>query len=97
MAVRRPGQDVELLAAIGTVTVPDEAEVLEDIEGPIDRGGRRGGVGGPAALHQLRPGEVAVDAGQDLDERPALGRPAHASGAQQLGHRVPGRCGKRCR
>ena len=48
------GQDVELLAAIGAMAVPDEPELLQDVERPIDRrrNGRR--VARAASLDELR-------------------------------------------
>ena len=35
MAVVRRWKDVELLAAVGAVTVADETQLLEDVEGPV--------------------------------------------------------------
>ena len=46
-------QDVELLAAIDPVVVAEIAEVLEDVERPVDRRRRRSRIDGPAALDQL--------------------------------------------
>ncbi len=84
------GQDMELLAAVRAVAVPDEADGLEDVERPVHgrRGRRR--VDGPAALDELSAGHVAVGPGQDVDERAPLGCPAEPAAAQQVVGLGPG-------
>ncbi len=37
VTVDRHGQDVELLSAIGSVAMAQQAELLENVERPIDR------------------------------------------------------------
>ncbi len=73
-------EDVELLAAIDAVVMAEIAEVLEDIEGPVDRRRRRRRIDRAAALDELRTGDVTGGPRQDVDKRPALGRPAEAAG-----------------
>jgi hypothetical protein len=56
------GQDVELLATVGAVAVPDQAQLLEDVERSIDGGWGGGRVDGPTALDELGPGDMSVRA-----------------------------------
>jgi len=81
---------VELLPAIGSMTVAHEPDLLEDIERAVD-GGRNGRwVDGATALDQLGAGNVPTRGGQDRDHRPALRRPAQSPIAQPLPHARPG-------
>ena len=81
---------VELLSAIGSMTVAHEPDLLEDVEGAVD-GGRNGGrVDGATALDQLDTGDVASRCSKDRDHRSALGRPAQSPIAQPLPHARPG-------
>ncbi len=68
--------DVEFLAPVRPVAVAENAQVLQDVQRPVD--GRRDGPGVhfPAALDELGSGDVTVRPRQDLDEGPTLGRPA---------------------
>lgn len=90
VAVLLKWPDVELLAAIGTVAMADQAELLEHIERPIHRGWDRGGVPRATALHELRAGDMPIGLSQDLDHRPALGSPAQAALTEAIAHGVPG-------
>ena len=78
------GQDVELLAPVGPVAVADQPELLEDVEGPVDRRRRRLRVDLAAALDELAAGDVPVRPRQDVDERPALRRPAQTALVEAL-------------
>ena len=89
VAVDGGRQDVELLAPVGAVAVAQQAELLEDVERPIHGRGDRPGVDRPAALDELGPRHVAIGLRQDLDERPALGRPAQAAGSQPVADVAP--------
>ena len=87
MRARR--EDVELLSAVGTVAVTHEAEAFEQIERAIHGRRSRPRISGPAALDELRAGDVPVRGGQDVDDRLALGRPAQAATAQHIADRLP--------
>ena len=91
VAVDRRRQDVELLAAVGAVAVAEQAELLEDVERPVDGRGDRARVDLAAALDELGAGHVAVGLRQDLDQRPALRRPAQAARAQPVADAGPAR------
>jgi len=62
VAVRRDGLDVEFLASVGAVAVPDQAQLLEDVEGPVHGRGDRRRIDLPAALNQLGARDVPVRA-----------------------------------
>lgn len=81
VAVLALGQDVELLPSVGAVGMTDEAELLEDVERPVHGRGDGPGVQRPAALDEIRAGDMAVGRRKDLDEGPPLRRPAQATGA----------------
>jgi hypothetical protein len=72
------GQDVELLATVGTVTVVEVAQLLEDIESPVD--GRRGGLGVPFStpFNDLTAGHVTVGGREDVQDQAPLRRPAQS-------------------
>jgi len=59
--------DVELLAPVAAVCVTDDAEVFEDAQGSVDRGGRRAGVDVPTSFDQFAAGDVTVSPGQDVE------------------------------
>ena len=84
------GQDVELLPTADPVTVTHEAKSLKDVQGPIHRGRRRGGIQFPAAFHELGAGDVPVGLGQDLDEGPPLRCPAQAPRSKAVMNGRPG-------
>lgn len=90
VAMVRRRKDMELLATIGAVTVPHQAELLEDVERAIDRRRDAGRVAGAAALHEIGAGDVAVGLGEHLDHRSSLRRPAQAAFAQAIADGVPG-------
>ena len=90
VAVHRVGQDVVLLAPVGAVTVADDPELLEHVEGPVHGGRDRGRVALPAALHELRAGDVPVRLRQHRDQGPPLRRPAEAPVVQSLADGLPG-------
>jgi hypothetical protein len=54
------GQDVELLSPIRGVAVADQAQFLEDVEGPIHRGRRRLWILLATAFNQLSSRDVAA-------------------------------------
>ena len=72
------GQDVELLAPVVPVTVPDEAELLEHAERPVDRGRHGAGVDCPAPLHERpmsrtgRPARSSAPHGNSHADRTGL-------------------------
>lgn len=82
--------DVEFLASIGTVAVPYQAHLLQNIQRAVD--GRRDDarVEPPTAIDELRAGDVATRSGEDLDDRAALRRPAQTALTQPPGERRPG-------
>ena len=82
-------RDVELLPSVCRVAVADETQLLEHIEGAVHGGWDGRGISGPAALDQLGTGEVTGGGGQHIDDRSALGGPAHASLPEALRHRLP--------
>lgn len=84
VAVLDERQDVELLAAVGPVTVAQDTEVLEDIQGPIDRRWDGAGVQCPAALDELGARHVTIGLSEDLDQDPALRGPAQAAGTEAV-------------
>ena len=85
-------QHVVLLAAIGSVRVPHETQLLEHVERPIDRGWDGRGVFPAAALDELRARDMAVGMRQDVHQQPPLWCPAKASRAQLVpGTRPPAR------
>ena len=77
-------QDVVFLSPVRSVAMTDQADLLENVEGAINR--RRYGlrVELAAALDQVGPGDVAVDAGKDLDQQAPLRRPAKAARPKPL-------------
>ncbi len=82
------GQDMELLATVGTVTVAEDAQLLEHIERAVDRRRDRVRIDRATALDELGAGHVAVGIGQDLDQDPALRGPPQAARPQSI--RDPG-------
>ncbi len=80
--------DVELLAPVRGVPVPDETQLLEHVERAIHRGCRET-LALATTLHDLRSGDVTVGLRQHLDDRAALRRPAKAALAQPICHGVP--------
>jgi len=82
-------QDVELLAPIGSMAVADHAELLEDVERSVDGRRDRVRIARATTVDELRPGDVAVDLGQHLDEDPPLGRPAQSLGTKLIGDAGP--------
>ena len=89
MAMLTLRKNMELLPAIGAVSVPDQAELLEDIECAVDGrwNGRR--VPGPAALDQIRGGNVTVGFRQHSDHCAALRGPAQTALSQAITDGVP--------
>ena len=79
VAVLVVGEDVELLATVGAVAVADEAELLEDVERPVDGRGDCRRVEISAAIDELAARDVTRRLREDLDERPPLRRPAQAA------------------
>jgi len=84
------GQEVVFLVPIRTVRVANEAQELEDIQGPIDGRGRRQGVDFPAAPQDLDTAQMPLAARQDVDQGAALRRPAQSSCAKQVTDALPG-------
>ena len=99
VAVVGARQDVELLAAGRRVAVPDVAQLLEDVERPVDGRRRRVRVALAAALDQLAAGDVAVGRLEDVEDQAPLRRPAQAARAQVVADPAPqrGRVGRRGR
>ena len=62
VAVLDLGQDMELLTAICPVAVAHQTEVLENVEGPVDRRRRRLRVDLATPLDELAAGDVPVRA-----------------------------------
>ena len=88
------GENVVLLATVRAVAVPDEAQILQHVEGAVDGRGGRGPVALSAAGYQLRRRYVALVLSEDLDQGAALGRPAQAARADAIGDPVPGAGGR---
>ena len=84
------GAHVEFLATIQAVGVADKPDVLEHVQGPIDRRWCRLRVLLAAALDQLGPGDMAIGLGEDFDQLAALGRPSQAAVVEALPDVVPG-------
>ena len=76
MSVLGCRQDVKLFVSAGPVAVTQHAQLLEHVERPIHGRGDRVRVDLSAPLHELGAGHVTVGPGEDLDQGPALGRPA---------------------
>jgi hypothetical protein len=74
-------EDVELLSPIGGVAVADDAELLEDVEGPIHGRRDRVGVERTTTVDELGTCHVAIHLRQDLDKDAPLRRPAQPPGA----------------
>ena len=89
VAVILARQDVELFAAVDPVVVPDVAQVLEDVERPIDGRRDRRRIDRPAALDELAAGDMTVGPAEYVDQRPALGCPAQPAGAQAIPDALP--------
>jgi hypothetical protein len=83
-------QDVELLASVGAMAVSHEPQALESVERAVDGRRGRGRIEGSALLDEFGTRDVAVGLGQDVDECPALRRPAEAASAEQVSHVGPG-------
>ena len=83
-------EDVELLATISAVPMPDEPELLEDVERAVHRGRDRGEVARAALLHQLGSSDVTIGLGEHLDHGAALRRPAQAAAAEPRSDAIPG-------
>ena len=80
---------VEFLAPVSAMSVAHQAELFQHVEGAIDGGRDRGRIDRPAALDELRPGQVAVGGGQDVDHRAALGGPPQPTLPQALADADP--------
>jgi hypothetical protein len=89
MAMLGRGLDVVLLLPVDPVPVTDEPQLLEHVEGAIDGRRHRVRVEPAAAFDDLGPGEVPFAGRQDLDDPPALWRPAQAPAAEVAVHRGP--------
>ncbi len=89
VAVLRRRQDMELLPSVSAVTVLDDAELLKDIQCPVD-GGRDGlRVDRTAPLEEFSAGDVTVRLRKDVHQDTPLWRPAHPSLVQPGTHRGP--------
>jgi hypothetical protein len=84
-------QDVEFLASVRCVAVTHHADLLEDVERPIDRRRDGRGVHLATSLDQLGTGHMSGGPGQDIEEDPALGRPTQPAVVQAVPHRNPAR------
>jgi hypothetical protein len=83
--------DVELLAPVATVGVTDDAEVLQDAQGPIDRRGSSPGIDCPTPFDQFAARHVTVSLGQDVEQESTLRRPSKATRTQVVTDRHSGR------
>ncbi|MDQ3127090.1 MAG: hypothetical protein M3Q66_01350 [Chloroflexota bacterium] len=79
VSVFRFGKDVVLLATGRRMAVAEVAELLEDAERPIHRRWRRVRVALTAALDEFAPGDMTLSRFEDLEDEPALGRPAETA------------------
>lgn len=75
-------KDVELLATVSPVRVPDEAELLQHVEGAVDGRWDRVRVHLAAAIEELRARDMALRLGEDADQESPLGRPTETTVAQ---------------
>ena len=81
--------DVELLATVRAVAVAEQPEILQHVQRPVDRRGDRARIHGPAALDQLGARDVPIRAREDIDQRPALWRPAQPAGPKPFANIRP--------
>lgn len=79
VSVFRFGKDMELLATGRRMAVAQVAELLEDTERPIDGRGGRVRVALTAALDELAPGDMTLRRFENLEDEPALRRPAETA------------------
>ena len=93
VAVDRCGQDVELLTPVGGVAVAEQAQLLQDVERPVDGRRDRARVDLAATLDELSAGHLTVALGEDLDQGPALGRPAKPASPETIPDAGPGGIG----
>lgn len=89
VAMLRRRQDMELLASVSAVTVLDDADLLKDIQCPVD-GGRDGlRVDRTAPLDEFSARDVTVRLRKHVHKDTPLWRPAHPSLVQPSAHRGP--------
>ena len=81
--------DVELLAPIGAVAVPNHAELLQHVQSAIDGGRDDARVEPPTPLDELGPGDVTARPSQHIDDGAPLWRPAEATLTQPPRKRRP--------
>ena len=81
-------QDVELFPPVGVVAVPNEPDLLEEIQGAIHGRGGRPWVPGAASLEQLGAGDVPIRSEEHLDDRLPLRRPPQPAAPQHVADRL---------
>ena len=82
-------KDVILLAAIGPMEVPDQPQLLEDVERSVHGRRCRGRVNAPAALDELRSGHVPLGCGERIDDGSALRRRPQSAGPEAVADVTP--------
>lgn len=82
--------DVEFFAPVAAVCVPDDPQVFQNAQGPIDRRGRRFRIERPAALDKFASRHVTVSLREDVEQHPTLRRPAKAVSTQVVADRCCG-------
>lgn len=86
----RLGQDVELFASVGAMTVPDETQVLQYVEGAVDGRRNRPGVRRATTLDELGRRDVTARVLQDAQEKSTLRGPAQPARMQLIACGRPG-------
>jgi hypothetical protein len=89
MSVLGLGKNVEFLPTIDAMAMSHEADLLQDVERPVDGRWGRLRIELPAALQQLPGGHMTGPIPENLQHEPALWRGAHAAGAELAARRVP--------
>lgn len=84
-------QDVEFFAPVCPMAVAEDTKILQHVQGAIHGGRDRAWIQLAAAFHELGARDVTIGARQDLDEDPALWRPAQTTCPQTIGDSGPGR------
>jgi len=84
VTVLRDRLHVVLLAAIGSMAMPHQAEFFECVQGPIYRGGSRGRIGRAAPLNEFTAGDVSIRGGKYRNDEMALRSPAQAASAKAV-------------
>ena len=89
VAMLRLWQDMEFFAPVSPMTVAEEAKILQHVQGSIHGRRDRAWIQLSTALHELGARDVTIGARQNLDEDPALWRPAQPAGPKPFANMRP--------